>query len=235
MKNGIFYCIGVGPGDPTLMTLKAIRTIEACDRIVLPAASREACYAYRIAEQVCPQLADKPFMCRPFPMIRDERELNRAHDQIYRDIEDELRQGQQVGLLTIGDPTIYSTGMYMHQRAREAGWQTEIISAVPSFCAAAARLGISLGEKDEEIHIIPASYDITETLSFRGTRIYMKSGKKLEELIAALRADAHTADCEIYAISNCGLPDERLYTGLDDLPSAADYLTLVIVKRRFQT
>ena len=93
---------------------------------------------------------------------------------------------------------------------------------MPSFCAVAARLGISLGEKDEEIHIIPAAYDVRESLGFHGTRIYMKSGKKLEELLWVLR--------DIYGISNCGMENEQVYCGLDELEQAKGYLTTVIVK-----
>jgi sirohydrochlorin cobaltochelatase len=194
--------------------------------------SKEACYAYQIAEQVCPEIENKAILCMPFPMIRDEQKLELAHSRIYQAIEDSLRQGQKVGLLTIGDPSVYSTYLYMHRRAREAGWQAQIISGVPSFCAVAARLGISLGEKTDEIHIIPAAYEIEDTLSYRGTRIYMKSGRKLKELIEALRADAHTADCEIYGVSNCGMENERVYRGLEELADAEGYLTTVIIKPR---
>ena len=124
-------------------------------------------------------------------------------------MEDYLRQGLRVGMLTIGDPGIYSTYMYMHRCAADAGWEARIVSGVPSFCAVAARLGISLGEKDEEIHIIPAAYDVRESLGFHGTRIYMKSGKKLEELLRVLRESMQDKESrahqDIYGISNCGM------------------------------
>ena len=110
-------------------------------------------------------------------MIKDAQKLELAHKRIYDAMEDYLRQGLRVGMLTIGDPGVYSTYMYMHRCAADAGWEARIVSGVPSFCAVAARLGISLGEKDEEIHIIPAAYDMRESLGFHGTRIYMKSGK----------------------------------------------------------
>ena len=163
--------------NPKLMTLQALETIRSCDLIVLPAVSKEECYAYRIVEQVCPEIADMPLLCMPFPMIKDAQKLELAHKRIYDAMEDYLRQGLRVGMLTIGDPGIYSTYMYMHRCAADAGWEARIVSGVPSFCAVAARLGISLGEKDEEIHIIPAAYDVRESLGFHGTRIYMKSGK----------------------------------------------------------
>ena len=162
---GVLYGIGVGPGDPELMTLKAINTIKACDIIAIPAVSKEECYAYSIVQ---------------------------------------------------------------------AGFTAVMISGVPSFCAVAARLGISLGEKDEEIHIIPAAYDVRESLGFHGTRIYMKSGKKLEELLRVLRESMQDKESrahqDIYGISNCGMENEQVYCGLDELEQAKGYLTTVIVK-----
>ena len=66
---GVLYGIGVGPGDPELMTLKAINTIKACDIITIPAVSKEECYAYSIVQAVLPEIEKKHIMCTPFPMI----------------------------------------------------------------------------------------------------------------------------------------------------------------------
>lgn len=163
---GVLYGIGVGPGDPELMTLKAINTIKACDIIAIPAVSKEECYAYSIVQ---------------------------------------------------------------------AGFTAVMISGVPSFCAAAARLGISLGEMMDEIHIIPASYDVRDTVGYGGTCVYMKSGKKLAELIEVLRTESkgeagEGADMTVYGVTNCGMESERVYRGLDELTEAKGYLTIVIVK-----
>lgn len=229
-ERAVLYGIGVGPGDPKLMTLQALETIQGCDRIVLPAVSKEECYAYRIAAQVCPEIEKKPLLCMPFPMIKDVEKLELAHSRIYEKIEESLKCGQKVGMLTIGDPTVYSTYLYMHHRAQTAGWQTQIISGVPSFCATAARLGIPLGEKRQEIHILPAAYDIADSMSLSGTRVYMKSGKKLKELIAALRIQKTKQPLEVYGVSNCGMENETVYHGLKQLEMAKGYLITVIVK-----
>ena len=231
---GVLYGIGVGPGDPELMTLKAINTIKACDIIAIPAVSKEECYAYSIVQAVLPEIEKKQIMCTPFPMIKDKEKLTISHNKIYSDIVCELEDGKNVAMLTIGDPSVYSTYMYIHKRVMQAGFMTVMISGVPSFCAVAARLGISLGEKDEEIHIIPAAYDVRESLGFHGTRIYMKSGKKLEELLRVLRESMQDKESrahqDIYGISNCGMENEQVYCGLDELEQAKGYLTTVIVK-----
>ena len=250
---GVLYGIGVGPGDPELMTLKAINTIKACDIIAIPAVSKEECYAYGIVQAVLPDIENKQIMCTPFPMIKDKEKLAMSHNKIYRDIVCELEAGKNVAMLTIGDPSVYSTYMYIHKRVMQAGFTAVMISGVPSFCAAAARLGISLGEMRDEIHIIPASYDVRDTVGYGGTCVYMKSGKKLAELIEVLRttdgsdtktdegADMCLSDVNskggirkkkmtVYGVTNCGMESERVYRGLDELTKAKGYLTIVIVK-----
>lgn len=229
---GVLYGIGVGPGDPELMTLKAINTIKACDIIAIPAVSKEECYAYSIVQAVLPEIEKKQIMCTPFPMIKDKEKLTISHNKIYCDIVSELEAGKNVAMLTIGDPSVYSTYMYIHKRVMQAGFTAVMISGVPSFCAAAARLGISLGEMMDEIHIIPASYDVRDTVGYGGTCVYMKSGKKLAELIEVLRTgDAiRKKKMTVYGVTNCGMESERVYRGLDELTEAKGYLTIVIVK-----
>ena len=230
-RNGTLYGIGVGPGNPQLMTLEALNIMKMCDIIILPAVSADECHAYRIVEQVYDDIKNKPLVCMPFPMIKDEKKLEHAHMRIYETIKDYLEHGKNVGMLTIGDPGIYSTYMYMHRRAAADGHNARIISGVPSFCAVAARLGTALGEKNQEIHIIPASYDVKESLQYRGTCVYMKSGRRLKELTDALaeqQSDGRTF--EVYAVSDCGMPAEKVYRGLEEVMRAEGYLTTVIVK-----
>ena len=122
----------------------------------------------------------------------------------------------------------------MHHRAVEADFQAVMISGVPSFCASACRLGISLGEKNEEIHIIPASYSIEEALKYSGTCIYMKSGKRLKELLAGLREQQEKGRrLRAYGVANCGMENEQVYQGLDELEKAEGYLVTVIVKMEY--
>ena len=205
---GVLYGIGVGPGDPELMTLKAINTIKACDIIAIPAVSKEECYAYSIVQAVLPEIEKKQIMCTPFPMIKDKEKLTISHNKIYSDIICELEDGKNVAMLTIGDPSVYSTYMYIH------------------------KLGISLGEMMDEIHIIPASYDVRDTVGYGGTCVYMKSGKKLAELIEVLRTGEaiRKKKMTVYGVTNCGMESERVYRGLDELTEAKGYLTIVIVK-----
>ena len=89
-----------------------------------------------------------------------------------------MDQGKTIAFLTLGDVTIYSTYGYVHQKLLSLGYESILVNGVPSFCAAAAKLGISLGEKAEAIHILPGSYPVADGLELPGTKILMKSGKK---------------------------------------------------------
>ena len=159
-QSGILYGIGVGPGEPELLTHKAVQVIECCDTIVVPSESIEECNAFQIVEKLVPDIRKHQLVAWNFPMTRDEKKLEEAHDKICENIEAYLAKGEKVAFLTLGDPAIYSTYTYLSQKIEEHGGHTEMVSGVPSFCAVAARLGISLGEKEERIHIIPGSYEI---------------------------------------------------------------------------
>ena len=112
----------------------------------------------------------------PFPMTKDESRLTAAHEQICLEIKKLLDNGRQVAFLTIGDPTVYSTYQYIHKRVVKGGYEAHIVNGVPSFCAAAGALGISLADNKEEIHVIPASYQIEDALKLPGTKVLMKAG-----------------------------------------------------------
>lgn len=230
IKKGVLYGVGVGPGDPEFLTLKAVRIIRESNVILLPNGKKEDCYAYQIVRQVLPEIDDKELLCSTFPMTKDEREMEKAHEHIVHTVMDYLSKGRQMAFLTIGDPAVYSTYTYIHEQVLSAGGTARMISGVPSFCAVAARLGISLGENEDKIHIIPATYDIRESQKLTGTRIYMKSGRRLTELIDALREESQYKDIRVYSVSNCGLPDETVCMGLDALNPDRKYLTTVIVK-----
>ena len=105
-----------------------------------------------------------------------------------------------------------------------------MISGVPSFCAAAASLGISLGDNRDEIHVIPGSYEVEETMALSGTRVYMNSGKSLARLKALLEEQQKEKKLSVYCVENCGMADERIRLGAEALEENGSYLTTLIVK-----
>ena len=227
--KGILYGIGVGPGDPELMTIKALRTIEACQIIILPTKKKEECYAFQIAGVMVPSILEKEILCMEFPMRKEKEILSRVHDQISHTIQTHLDDNKILGFLTMGDPSIYATYMYIHERIIKSGRRAKIISGIPSFCAAAAALGVSLGANQEEIHIIPGSYAEEGTLAYPGNKIFMKSGGRLEILKRAIKEKQRTDRLEVYGVSRCGMEGEELFYGVDEIETDS-YLTIVIVK-----
>lgn len=229
-NKGNLYGIGVGPGDAELMTIKAVRIIGECDVIILPTETKENCHAYNIAKESVENIDDKEIICKKFLMTKDEKLLEESHRQIADDIEKYIDEDKKVGFLTIGDPSIYSTFAYVQDILFKRGKRVETISGIPSFCAAAARLGISLSSGSDELHIISANHGIEGTAEYKGTRIYMKSGRRLKELIAYLREEEKVRKLDVYIVANCGLENERVWYGLTDESIPSEYLTIVIVK-----
>ena len=114
--KGRLYGIGVGPGDPELMTIKAKKTIEASDIVKVPGEKVQDSIAYRIAKGACENLDEMNLVAPEMPMIKDKARLNEMHDRAARKIEKYLDEGKAVSFLTLGDVTVYSTYMYIHKR-----------------------------------------------------------------------------------------------------------------------
>lgn len=225
-----FYGIGVGPGEGALITKKAERIIQRVDVLILPAKDKENCRAYCIAEKEIPTIKQKECVFMPFPMSMKEPELTEFHKEVAKVVETFLCEGKSVGFLTIGDVTIYSTFAYVERLVREDGYGTEVINGIASFQAAAARVGIPLTLGDESLHIIPGSADVEAALKLKGKLVFMKSGKRLAELKNALIKLENDRQINVYAVSNCGLENEVVSVGAENISDEAGYLTVVIVE-----
>lgn len=228
MMAGTLYGIGVGPGDPDLMTLKAVKTIRRCDVIAVPGEDYNESVAYKIALGAVEELKDMRAVGLPMPMTKDKTVLEENHRQAARQIEQWLDEGKNVGFLTLGDVTIYSTYLYVHRIVSEDGYHTAIVNGIPSFCAAASRLNMGLVEQSQELHVIPASYQVEEALKLPGTKVLMKAGRQLSRVKEQLRA----AGADVVMVENCGMDGEKVYRGVDEMNENAGYYSLIIVRSR---
>ncbi|QHI71522.1 precorrin-2 C(20)-methyltransferase [Aminipila terrae] len=223
------YGLGVGPGDPELMTLKAVRLIEECDIIAVPKSGQSINVAYTIAKGAIPDLDKKCIVELDMPMTRDKEKLKASHDAAAEQVKKWIDEGKNVVFLTLGDPTIYSTYAYVHNRVRDAGYETEIVPGIPSFCAVSARLNDSLTEAEEELHIIPASYDGTEeALHMKGTKVLMKSGKSIGKLKEYINSIDNPPSVKM--VERCGMEGERVFTNIDEIDENASYFSVLIVR-----
>lgn len=224
--NGTLYGVGVGPGDPELMTLKAVRLIEENHIIALPGAAPTETIAYQIAVQAVPALSEKELVPIHMPMTHDREDLERNHQKGAQIIESYLKRGDNVIFLTLGDPTIYSTFTYVQQVVEQHGYPTAMVSGIPSFCAAAASVNIPLVQWNEQLHIIPAVHNLKHPLSDSGNYVLMKSGKKMKQVKEILTASKRS----VVTVENCGTKREHIYRGINEIPDDAGYYSLIIAK-----
>ena len=224
MVKGVFYSVGVGPGDPLLITLKAVETIRICDVIISPDSGCKDNVALEIAWEY---IRDKRVEFCSMPMTRDKKVLDIAHDEAASRIAGLLDDGLDVAFLTLGDPSIYSTAMYVHKRLAVMGFATKIIPGVPSFCAAAAARNTSLCEGAEPMHIIPASYG-GRFLELDGTKVLMKPGKEAAGIVSSLKA---LSGIEAFIVRRASMDREMLFGSPEDFDNNEDYFSIIVVKQ----
>ena len=228
LKFGTFYGVGIGPGDPELLTLKAIRVLRECPVIAAPRTASGDMLALDIARQAV-DFGGKTILPMDLPMERDKARLRAAHEAAADQAEAYLRQGQDVAMLNLGDVSIYATFGYLQEILEERGFTTAMVPGVPSFCAVAARLNTGLTEMNKPLHIVPAGGGpLSETLGLPGTKILMKSGKQIARVVETLRE--HGCLGKAAMVQSCGLPDEIVYRDLAEVPENAGYFATILVK-----
>ncbi|MFV0497887.1 MAG: precorrin-2 C(20)-methyltransferase [Candidatus Fimivivens sp.] len=225
--KGTLYGVSVGPGDPQLMTLKAVRILKHCSVIAVPQAARGGTVALDIASQAV-DLSGKEKIMLPFLMVRDRHKLQESHRQLAELLKAALAQGKDVAMLSLGDASVYSSFSYMAELLKPMGYPIVVCAGVTSFCASAAALGVSLTEMSQPMHIIPAGVDDGQALALPGTKVLMKAGKALPQLLSRLKARGQLDKAML--VQNCGLPDEKILTSIPADFDAPGYFTTVIVK-----
>jgi precorrin-2/cobalt-factor-2 C20-methyltransferase len=227
--RGTLFGIGTGPGDPELLTLKAVRAIQGCAVIAVPGHDRGEKTALAIVE---PYISGKQLLECNFAMERDIGQRQAARAEAAAAIIEVLDRGSDVGFITLGDPTTYSTYMYIHAIVVEAGFPACIIPGVTSFAAAAAALGLALCSGDEPLTIIPArhSQDIESLLGYPGNKVIMKSSQNLIPVLASLKQRGLGDKTRI--ASRVGLDGQQLFFSIAEFEAAPEtgYFTVAIVK-----
>lgn len=227
MKKGILYGISVGPGDPELMTMKALRILKACPVWAMPRTSGDDTVALDIVRQVVPA-EGKEILPLDFVMTRDPAALERQHQRLAALLQEALDAGRDTAVVNLGDVSIYSTFSYLAQLLAPRGYEVSWVPGVPSFCAAACALGVSLTEAKKPLHILPGSYDIGKALSSEGGKVLMKSGKQLPQVLDAI-AQAGLRE-KAAMVSNCGMENQKLCPNLEEAQGTEGYFTTILVR-----
>lgn len=229
VKKGTLHGVSVGPGDPELMTLKAVRCIEQCPVLAAPQAAAGRMLALDIAKGAV-DVSGKIILPLHFAMSRDSEVLKASHAAAADAVRAHLDAGRDVALLNLGDVSIYATYGYLEEILTAQGYAAVRIAGVPSFCAAAARLGQSLtGGMEQPLTIAPGRH-VEQVLAAPGAKVLMKTGRRLPKTLDALRERGLLANSAM--VCNCGLPDEAVFPALTDYDPAQDagYFATILVK-----
>ncbi len=220
---GKLYGVGVGPGDKELLTIKAIKVIEKCDVVVVPSAMAGGkSIAYEIAEDYIKK--DTEILIKHFPMGGEEQE-----EKIYeafKSIEEKLKQGKDVAFLTIGDPFVYSTYIYLLKYIEEHGYETETIPGITSFCACASLANQPLVIGDEPLLILPASR--LDSIKDEKYVVIMKVYKVEKQVIDFLE---HKGYDYIY-IKRAGREGQKVLKHKEDILKEKEYMSIIIATKR---
>lgn len=219
--QGTFYVVGVGPGDPQLITLKAARILENCDFWFVPSAFENGgSMALKIASGAVSR-EGKTILSHRFPMKQIPRgetpdaEVKSAWQEAAKTIMAALGDGQDVVFPTLGDPAIYSTGFYVCETLQEYGspFAVEIVPGVSAIGASSAVAALPLCLGDERLVVIPATFEndrIRQLLELSDVVVFMKVHKVMERLVRLLE-DLGLVDNAVL-IERCSLPDQRIWT-----------------------
>ena len=224
-KQGVFYAVSVGPGDPELLTRQACRVLEVCDVIAAPRTKAGRMLALDIAGGAV-DMRGKTILPLDFTMAHDAAVREESYRTAAGAIEAELTTGRDVAMVNLGDVSVYATAYYILERVRSDGFETVMCPGVTSFCAVAARLGRSLTRMDEPLHILPGSTDLNNALALPGTKVVMKSSKAIHETAEALKRHGLLANAGM--VADCGLETEQVYTDLQQLPEEISYFATIV-------
>jgi precorrin-2/cobalt-factor-2 C20-methyltransferase len=230
--SGIFYGIGVGPGDPELLTVKAINAIKAADVLIAPKTEKkEGSVALSIAK---PYLrSDIEIVYQVFPMVKNFADSTDAWEANKKEILSLLEQGKNVAFLTLGDPMFYSTYIYVYRLLKDEDVKIVTIPGIPAFCAIGSQAGIPIVEGNDVLSIIPATASpekIEKAIANCDNAVLMKVYKNFPEIADVL--DKHDMAKNAVMLSRCGLPDEER---IDDIMSQKDkkvnYLSTILTRK----
>ena len=226
-RKPVFYGVSTGPGDPELMTLKAVRCVERADVLAVPRTMKRHTMALDIAVQAA-DIEGKELLYLDFSMSRDPRQREREHLENAEKITASLKAGKTTAMLAIGDVSLYSTYGYVRGVVQKAGFPVVTIPGVNSFSAGAAAANRMLTQPDQPLTIIPEQYeDVDGALKLPGTKVLMKPGRNS----AAWKQQLKNAGCleDAAVVVNCGLEEEACYLHAEDAPDRTGYFTLIMV------
>ena len=229
------YAVGVGPGDPELLTRKAERIIRQADVVCAPTGAAEGdSYALSIVEEFLDRNRQE-ILVQLFPMLRNQAGLGQFWEEAADQVADRVAQGKDVVFITIGDPFLYSTYLYIHRifKTKYPDIEIEVVPGISSILAVSAASGVPLALGAERIAVLPATYEDEElrrTLEEFDTVILMKVSRVFDRVYGVLR-ELGLEKSAVF-VRRVGSADEEVRFDLEALlGQKLDYLSMMIVKK----
>jgi len=234
MQYGKFWGIGVGPGDPELLTLKAKRILEEIDLLFIPRSRSEK---RSLAFSIVSGLIDKDWQIIDLilPMTRDKEELRKHWQEAAAKVIGALQSGQDAAFITLGDPTLFSTFTYLLNEVQNLvpEIEVEIIPGISSVTSISAWIKEALVEGEESLLIIPAEekhQHLESYLEHFENIMIMKAGRYIERIYNVL--EDQPSRSKVFLASRCGFADGYFTSDLKSLQGQdIDYLSSVLIKK----
>jgi precorrin-2/cobalt-factor-2 C20-methyltransferase len=238
---GVFIGIGVGPGDPELLTFKVAKALKAVDVICVPKShiNKPSMALGMIREVLAEREKPVEIIELVFPMTKDELNNRKLWMESAAIVAEKVKKGD-VAFITLGDPMLYSTFRYLYECVKETypEIELEIIPGVTSVTAVAASSKLPLAEKDEVVTIIPSDLDPThleDVARHADNLVFMKCAFHIKELIPILLKAGFTENSTVALVKRCTLLEEKVLVGklceVEDWDITEDYFSVAIVKK----
>jgi len=233
--------IGVGPGDPDLLTVKAVKAIQNSDIIMCPASKEDRpSIAYSVISSLIDKSKNQEIIKLIFPMTKDKDILEQSWKKNAKIMAETVMSGKNVVYITVGDPFLYSTWIYMHRDLKEKypDMNISVIPGIVSMFTFASKVGVSIAEGAEKVAIIPSCYDLSsvrEIAKNSESMIFLKDGRYFDQVIEVLKESGFPDD-SIFAIGqDLGTENEiirKLTLGeVNDKTLTTKYFSILVVKR----
>ncbi|QNB45675.1 precorrin-2 C(20)-methyltransferase [Thermanaerosceptrum fracticalcis] len=231
---GKFYIMGVGPGDPKLLTIKAYEILQKAAVVAIPYSKQEKdSVAFNIVKEYVPPSCQ--ILSLLMPMTRNQELLKKAWQEAAAQVAAPLKKGLDVVFITIGDPAIYSTGMYIYQELKTlvSELRCETVPGITSFTASAASLNLPLALGTEPLLVVPhvvSKERLKGILAQYPNVVLLKVTANFPEIVTGLE-EMGLLNKAVF-VSRCGQAGEFISFDLKSLdPRSLDYLSLVIIRK----
>ncbi|MEQ8667122.1 MAG: precorrin-2 C(20)-methyltransferase [Rhodospirillales bacterium] len=227
-KTGTLYGLGVGPGDPELITIKAARILAEVDVIAYPAPDTGESLARAIAAPHIP--GGRTEIAIVTPMVPGKFPAHDVYDRYAAEIAGHLDAGRDVALLCEGDPFLYGSFMYVFARL-DAGYPVEVVPGVSSLGACAAAAGAPLVSRHQVLTVLPATLDDAELRRRIGdsqAAAVMKVGRHVDRVRTVLEQLGRIGDA--WYVERATMDNQQVMPFADFAGDSAPYFSMVLVR-----